>query len=69
MVRDVISGRQSFDGPSGILVVVLVIEYCDLRFTCNLVLDIWDFGIDAQYTITKIVCSDSTPTTRSFASA
>jgi hypothetical protein len=25
------------------VVNVLVIEYCNLRFICNLVLEIWDF--------------------------
>ena len=30
---------------------VLVIEYWNLRFICNLVLEIWDFGIFELYAL------------------
>jgi hypothetical protein len=40
----IITGRLRFEKRCDSTAVnVLVIEYCNLRFICNLVLEIWDF--------------------------
>jgi hypothetical protein len=44
MLKVIITASQCFTGLFDTTTVcVLVIEYCDLRFICNLVLEIWIF--------------------------
>jgi hypothetical protein len=44
MLNGIITGRPRFAKRCDTTVVnVLVIEYCNLRFICNLVFEIWDF--------------------------
>ncbi len=52
VLNGIITGRPRFAKRCDTTaVIVLVIEYCNLRFICNLALEIWDFNTLVSFSI------------------